>query len=202
MPYLQTGKLLFNRKSTTSVLWSVLNLVLKMDFTVRAAKPEDCKDVHRMIKELAAYDKMPDHVQTSHEDLEKYGFSANPAFQCFVAEVPEEHKSKEGHTTVGYIVYFYTFSTWKGRSMYLEDIYVMPEFRGKGIGKALLSKVAAVARENQCVHLQLTVLDWNTPSQGFYFSNGAQDLTTIVGWRVLRFNGDALDKLAKKDPKN
>ncbi|XP_064207669.1 thialysine N-epsilon-acetyltransferase-like [Anguilla rostrata] len=173
-----------------------------MDFAVRAAKPEDCKAVSRMIMELAVYEKMPDQVKISHKELEKDGFSAVPFFHCFVAEVSEEHKSKEGHTTVGYALYFYTYSTWKGRSVYLEDIYVMPEFRGKGIGKALLSNVAVAAKEQQCVRLQLSALDWNTPSLDFYFTKGAQDLTATEGWHFLRFDGEALDKLAKEAPRN
>ncbi|KAJ8276105.1 hypothetical protein COCON_G00078570 [Conger conger] len=173
-----------------------------MDFAVvRASKPEDCKDVSRMIMDLAIYENMPDQVKISQKELEQDGFSAFPFFHCLVAEVPEEHKSKEGHTTVGYALYFYTYSTWKGRSVFLEDLYVMPEFRGKGIGKALLSKVAAVGKEQQCVRLQFTVLDWNTPSLDFYFSKGAQDLTATEGWHLLRFDGEALDRLANEAPK-
>ncbi|KAJ8342969.1 hypothetical protein SKAU_G00328970 [Synaphobranchus kaupii] len=173
-----------------------------MDFTVRAAKPEDCKDVSRMIMELAVFEKMPDQVKVSHKELEQDGFSASPFFHCLVAEVPEELKSKEGHTKVGYGIYFYTYSTWKGRTVYLEDLYVMPEFRGKGIGKALISKVAAVGKEQQCVRLQLSVLDWNTPSLDFYVSKGAQDLTASEGWHLLRFDAEALDKLVKEAPTN
>ncbi|KAJ8266097.1 hypothetical protein GJAV_G00125830 [Gymnothorax javanicus] len=174
---------------------------LKMNFTVRAGKPEDCKDISRMIMDLAVYEKMPDQVKISHKELEQDGFSANPFFRCLVAEVPVEHKSQEGHTTVGYALYFYTYSTWEGRVVFLEDIYVMPEFRGKGIGKALLGKVAAVCKEQQCLRLQLSVLNWNTPARDFYFSKGARDLTASEGWHCLRFVGEALDKLAEKAPK-
>ncbi|KAJ8416651.1 hypothetical protein AAFF_G00325290 [Aldrovandia affinis] len=78
-------------------------------------------------------------------DLEQDGFSRNPFFQCIIAEVPEQHRTKEGHAKVGYALYFYTYSSWKGRSVYMEDLYVMPEFRGKGIGKALMSKIAQVS---------------------------------------------------------
>ncbi|XP_061105352.1 thialysine N-epsilon-acetyltransferase-like [Conger conger] len=170
-----------------------------MDFAVvRAAKQEDCKDVSRMIMELAVYMNMPNQVKISHKELEQDGFSEIPFFHCLVAEGPEEHKSKEGHTTVGYALYFYTYSTWKGRAVYLEDLYVMPEFRGKGIGKALLSKVG---KEQQCVRLQFKVLDWSTPSLDFYFSKGAQDLTATEGWHLLRFDGEALDRLANEAPK-
>ncbi|XP_053086192.1 spermidine/spermine N(1)-acetyltransferase-like protein 1 isoform X1 [Pangasianodon hypophthalmus] len=120
-----------------------------MNFRIRAAREEDCRDIQRMIMELAVYEKMADQVKISHEELQRDGFGPNPFYQCLIAEVPEELKSDEGHTTVGYALYFYTYSTWKGRSIYMEDLYVMPEFRGKGVGKALM---ASVARSEQCVY--------------------------------------------------
>uniref|UniRef100_A0A3Q3IRQ8 N-acetyltransferase domain-containing protein n=1 Tax=Monopterus albus TaxID=43700 RepID=A0A3Q3IRQ8_MONAL len=101
-------------------------------------------------------------------------------------------------TTVGYALYFYTYSTWKGRSLYLEDLYVMPEFRGNGIGSGLLSKVAEV---RMCVRLQLSVLNWNTPARDFYATKGAQDLTVNEGWHSVRFDGQNLDNLANEAPK-
>uniref|UniRef100_A0A3P8RWS9 Spermidine/spermine N1-acetyltransferase family member 2b n=1 Tax=Amphiprion percula TaxID=161767 RepID=A0A3P8RWS9_AMPPE len=173
-----------------------------MNFKIRAAKMEDCKDISRMIMELAVYEKMPDQVKISHEELQRDGFCQNPFFECLVAEVPEEHKSKQGFTVVGYALYFYTYSTWKGPTVYLEDLYVMPEFRGNGIGKGLLSKVAEVAKKKQCVRLQLSVLDWNTPSRDFYAAKGAQDLTVTEGWHFIRFDGQNLDNLANEAPKD
>ncbi|XP_034034501.1 diamine acetyltransferase 2b isoform X3 [Thalassophryne amazonica] len=104
-----------------------------MNFKVRVAKKEDCKDIARMImvfQELSIFEKMSEQVKITHTELERDGFCQNPLFECLVAEVLEEHKSKEGFTVVGYALYFYTYSTWKGRSVYLEDLYVMPEFRG------------------------------------------------------------------------
>ncbi|XP_051903465.1 thialysine N-epsilon-acetyltransferase-like isoform X2 [Hippocampus zosterae] len=109
-----------------------------MNFTIRAATKVDCKDISRMIMELALFEKMTDQVKISSEELERDGFCPNPLFECLVAEVPKENKSKQGFTTVGYGLYFYTYSTWKGRSMHLEDLYVMPEFRG-GQREALCS---------------------------------------------------------------
>ncbi|XP_019719831.1 diamine acetyltransferase 2-like isoform X4 [Hippocampus comes] len=166
-----------------------------MNFTIRAATKVDCKDISRMIMELALFEKMTDQVKISSEELERDGFCPNPLFECLVAEVPKENKSKEGFTTVGYGLYFYTYSTWKGRSMYLEDLYVMPEFRGFGIGKGLLSTVAKVAKEKHCARLQLSVLDWNAPSRDFYATRGAQDLTVKEGWHLIRFDGQSLDDL-------
>ncbi|XP_030649005.1 diamine acetyltransferase 2b [Chanos chanos] len=171
-----------------------------MDFSIRAAKPEDSKDISRMIMELAVYEKMPDQVKISHKELEQDGFGANPFYHCVIAEVPEKQKSKDGHTTVGYALFFYTYRTWKGRTIYMEDLYVMPEFRGKGIGKALMSTVARIGQEQQCACLQLSVLDWNRPSLDFYLAKGAQDLTATEGWHFLRFDGDAMEKLAQEAP--
>ncbi|XP_056267582.1 thialysine N-epsilon-acetyltransferase-like isoform X1 [Pseudoliparis swirei] len=169
-----------------------------MHFKVRPAAKEDCKEISRMIMELADFEKMTDQVKITHEELERDGFCQNPFFECLVAEVPEEHKSKEGFTVVGYALYFYIYSTWVGRSVFLEDLYVMAEFRGKGIGKGLLSKVAEVGKKKQCVRLQLTVLDWNTPSRDFYAAKGAQDLTASEGSHLLRFDGRELDNLANE----
>ncbi|CAK6953702.1 diamine acetyltransferase 2b [Scomber scombrus] len=173
-----------------------------MNFKVRPAAAEDCKDISRMIMELAVYENMPDQVKISHKELERDGFCQNPFFGCLVAEVPEEHKSKEGFTVIGYALYFYTYSTWMGRSVYLEDLYVMPEFRGNGIGKGLLCKVAKVGKDKQCVRLQLSVLNWNTPTRDFYAAKGAQDLTESEGWHFIRFDGQNLDNLANDAPKN
>ncbi|XP_051542662.1 diamine acetyltransferase 2b [Myxocyprinus asiaticus] len=171
-----------------------------MKFTVCAAKPEDCKDIERMIRELGVYEKMPDQVTISHKELERDGFGPDAFYQCLVAEVPEEHKSKDGHTKVGYALFFYTYSTWKGRALYMEDLYVMPEYRGKGIGKALMATVAKVGKEKQCVRLQFAVLDWNKPSLDFYLAKGAEDLTVNEGWHFFRFQGEALDNLVQEAP--
>ncbi|XP_029304684.1 diamine acetyltransferase 2-like isoform X3 [Cottoperca gobio] len=173
-----------------------------MHFKLRAATKEDCKEISRMILELAVYEKMSDQVKISHEELERDGFCQNPFFECLVAEVHEEDKAKEGFTMVGYALYFYTYSTWKGRSVYLEDLYVMPEFRGKGIGKGLLGKVAEMGKKEQCVRLQLSVLEWNTPSRDFYAAKGALDLTDNEGWHFIRFDGQNLDNLANEAPKD
>ncbi|XP_010768085.1 diamine acetyltransferase 2-like isoform X1 [Notothenia coriiceps] len=173
-----------------------------MHFKLRPATKEDCKEISRMILELAVYEKMPDQAKISHEELERDGFCQNPFFECLVAEVPEENKSKDGFTVVGYALYFYTYSTWKGPTVFLEDLYVMPEFRGNGFGKGLLCKVAKVGKEKQCVRLQLSVLDWNTPSRDFYAAQGAQDLTDSEGWHFIRFDGQKLDNLANEAPKD
>ncbi|CAB1458171.1 unnamed protein product [Pleuronectes platessa] len=104
-----------------------------MDFSIRAANVEDCKDIARMIMELAEYEKVTDHVKVTQRDLEQDGFSKNPFFHGIVAEVPEQQKTTEGHMKIGYALYFYSYSSWSGRAVYMEDLYVMPssevEFR-------------------------------------------------------------------------
>ncbi|GLD51414.1 diamine acetyltransferase 2-like protein [Lates japonicus] len=152
-----------------------------MDFKIRVATKEDSKEISRMIMELAVFVKMPDQVQISHEELER------DVTVCSLVAVPEEHKSKEGFTVVGYALYFYTYST---------------EFRRNGIGKGLLSKVAEVGKKKQCVRLQLSVLNWNTPSRDFYAAKGAQDLTVTEGLHLIRFDGQNLDNLANEAPKD
>ncbi|KAJ0062127.1 hypothetical protein NL108_015713, partial [Boleophthalmus pectinirostris] len=152
--------------------------------------------------ELAVFEKMPDQVKISYQELERDGFCQNPFFECLLAEVSDEQISKCGHTVVGYALYFYTYSTWKGRTVYIEDLYVMPEFRGNGIGKSLMSKVAKVNLEKQCVRLQLSVLDWNSQARDFYAAKGAEDLTDSQGWHFIRFDGLSLDNLVKEAPQD
>ncbi|XP_064796559.1 thialysine N-epsilon-acetyltransferase [Oncorhynchus masou masou] len=170
-----------------------------MDFSIRASTLEDCKDIARMILELAEYEKVLDQVKVTQKDLEQDGFIKNPFFHGIVAEVPEQHRTKEGHAKVGYALYFYTYSSWKGRALYMEDLYVMPEFRGKGIGKALMSKVAQLGLAAGCTQLNFAVLDWNKPSLDFYLSQGCFDVTADMGYHCMRCEGTALEQLAQGD---
>uniref|UniRef100_A0A3Q3Q1I5 N-acetyltransferase domain-containing protein n=1 Tax=Monopterus albus TaxID=43700 RepID=A0A3Q3Q1I5_MONAL len=145
-----------------------------MDFSIRAANMEDCKDIARMIM------------------LEQDGFSKNPFFHGIIAEVAEQHRTQD-HTKIGYALYFYSYS-WLGRGIYMEDLYVMPEFR-KGIGKALMSKVAQLGLAAGCSNLKFTVLDWNKPSVDFYVSQGCSDITANFGFHCMRCEGEALEHL-------
>ncbi|XP_075764051.1 thialysine N-epsilon-acetyltransferase-like isoform X5 [Pelodiscus sinensis] len=119
-----------------------------MECVVRPCRAEDCVEVMRMIRELAEFEKLPDQVQINDQVLREDGFANDPFYRCLVAEVPPEYRSRDGHTIVGYGLYFFTYSTWKGRNIYMEDLYIMPEFRGKGIGKKLMSKIAESWRGN------------------------------------------------------
>ncbi|XP_028285116.1 diamine acetyltransferase 2 isoform X1 [Parambassis ranga] len=148
-------------------------------------------------QELAEYEKVAEHVKITQRDLEQDGFSKNPFFHGIIAEVPEQHKTKEGHTKIGYALYFYSYSSWSGRAVYMEDLYVMPEFRGKGIGKALMSKVAQLGLAAGCNQVNFTVLNWNKSSLDFYLSQGCYDVTTNMGYHCMRCEGEALEHLAQ-----
>ncbi|XP_060540663.1 thialysine N-epsilon-acetyltransferase-like isoform X2 [Pantherophis guttatus] len=171
-----------------------------MDFaaavTVRPGRAEDCADVGRMIRELAAFEKLSEQVKITDEGLCEDGFGQDPFYKCVVAELPPECRSKEGHTVIGYGLYYFTYSTWKGRNIYTEDLYVMPEFRGKGVGRKLLREIAKIALEKGCTQMRLGVLDWNRPAIDFYFRRGAVDLTAAEGWHSFRFGAEALKQLA------
>ncbi|CAL8241604.1 unnamed protein product [Merluccius merluccius] len=168
-----------------------------MDFTIRAANLEDCKDIARMTLELAEYEKVSEHVKVTQKDLEQDGFCKNPFFHGIVAEVPDQHRTKDGHVKIGFALYFYSYSSWKGRSVYMEDLYVMAEFRGKGIGKALMSKVAQLGMAAGCNQLNFTVLDWNKASMDFYMSQGCFDVTANFGYHYMKCEGEALERLAQ-----
>lgn len=156
--------------------------------TIRRAKREDCKAVRQLIQELADFEKMPNRPMISHETLERDGFDTeHPPFVCFVAEANEK--------IIGYAVVYYTYSTWCGKAMFLEDIYVTPEFRNKHVGSRLLKAVAQEAVKNNCGRLDFVVLKWN-PAREFYKHKGAVDLTTEEEWHSYRFPNDALIALA------
>jgi GNAT superfamily N-acetyltransferase len=157
-----------------------------MATTIRAATPADVPQILTFIRALAAYEREPGAVTATEADLLRDGFGPNPFYSCLIAE-------QEGRPA-GFAFYFFNYSTWKGRpGLYLEDIFVHPEFRGQGIGRALLERVAAVAVEKNCPRLQWEVLDWNTPAIEFYRAMGAEFLDE---WRNVRVTGEALSRLA------
>jgi GNAT superfamily N-acetyltransferase len=157
-----------------------------MATTIRSAIPTDVPQILAFIRALAAFEREPDAVSATEAGLLRDGFGPNPFFFCLIAE----HNSRPA----GFALYFFNYSTWKGcPGLYLEDLFVLPEFRGQGIGKALLQRVAAHAVEKGCPRLQWEVLDWNTPAIDFYRAMGAEFLDE---WRNVRVSGDALLRLA------
>jgi GNAT superfamily N-acetyltransferase len=157
--------------------------------TIREAVSGDVPLILEFIRGLAVYEREPDAVTATEADLLRDGFGESPYFHCLIAE----HDRKPA----GFAFYFFNYSTWTGRpGLYLEDLFVNPEFRGLGIGKALLARVAAIAVEKGCPRLQWEVLDWNTPAVDFYAALGADFLDE---WRNVRMTGEALAKLAALD---
>jgi GNAT superfamily N-acetyltransferase len=157
-----------------------------MATTIRIATPADVPQILSFIRALAAYERAPGAVTATEADLMRDGFGPNPFYSCLMAE----HDGQPA----GFALYFFNYSTWMGRpGLYLEDIYVQPEFRGLGIGKTLLQRVAAIAVEKNCLRLQWEVLDWNTPAIEFYRIMGAEFLDE---WRNVRVSGEALKRLA------
>ncbi|MBT3301477.1 MAG: GNAT family N-acetyltransferase [Bacteroidetes bacterium] len=132
-----------------------------MKIIIRKANKADLPEVLNLIKELALYEKAPDEVTITIEELEKDGFGDQPMYEVILAESDEEE-------IIGMSFYYYTYSTWKGKCLYLEDIIVKEEFRGKGIGKQLFDATVLKAKEVKAKRMMWQVLDWNTPAIEFY----------------------------------
>jgi GNAT superfamily N-acetyltransferase len=157
-----------------------------MATTIRSATRADVSTILDFVRALAAYEREPHAVVASEEDLLRDGFGEQPYYACLIAE--------EDGAPAGFAFYFFDYSTWLGRpGLYLEDIFVHPEFRGKGLGKALLQRVAAIAVEKGCARMKWEVLDWNQPAIDFYAAMGAEFLDA---WRNVRLSGEALSRLA------
>lgn len=157
-----------------------------MSLNLRKATKDDIDLILFFIKELAIYEKEPESAIATKEDLLRDGFGEKPYFHVVIAEYNNE--------PAGFAFYFFNYSTWLGKAgLYLEDLFVIPSFRGKGIGKSLLVKLAQIAVENNCGRFQWQVLDWNKPAIDFYESLGAYHLKE---WYTYRITGDNLIKLA------
>ena len=157
---------------------------------LRPATPADVPQILAFVRDLAEYEREPDAVHATEADLLRDGFGPEKRFDCLIAEL------SESDTTIpaGFALYFHNYSTWRGHAgIHIEDLFVRAEHRGKGIGKALLTRVAAIAVAEGCSRLQWDVLEWNTPAVGFYQQMGAQ---MLMDWRTMRVTGEALPSLA------
>ena len=153
---------------------------------IRTATASDAPVIVEMIRELADFERELDQVDITPDDLERDGFGKSPSFHAFVAEWDGQ--------PAAYILYFFTYSTWVGRSsLFVEDLYVRARFRGKGIGTALLKRVAAIAREKNCYGMRWEVLNWNTAAIDFYHSLGAKVQSQ---WSPVLLMGSAFENLA------
>ena len=149
---------------------------------IRKGTPQDMPDVLALITELAVFEKEPDAVVISTEDLLRDGFSENPLFHTFVAEVNEE--------IIGVALYYYRFSTWKGKTIHLEDLIVKENNRGTGAGFALYSEIIKQGKKDNVRRIEWNVLDWNTPAIDFYEKSGAKVLND---WRVVHMDENGME---------
>lgn len=154
-----------------------------METIIRKGRKEDMPAVLELIKELAAFEKEPDAVVTTVETLEEEGFGENPLFHVFVAEVDGKIE--------GMALVYYRFSTWKGRTLHLEDLIVREEKRGTGLGNALYRKVIEFAKEQNLKRVEWVVLDWNKHAIDFYERSGAN---ILKDWYTVQMDEDGITK--------
>lgn len=157
-----------------------------MSCVIRSATPADVPIILAFIRDLAIYEKLLHEVVATEDTLRRTLFGDQPGAQVVIAEV--------GGRPAGFALYFYNYSTFLSKpGLYLEDLFVKPEFRGAGIGKALLLHLAKLANTRGCGRMEWSVLDWNEPAKGFYRKLGAVPLDD---WRIMRLTGAALAQYA------
>ena len=160
---------------------------MKKAFSIRSATDADVPIILRLIRDLATYERAPNEVRTTETQLIDVLFGEKPVAEALLAF--------EDETPIGFAVFFHNFSTWLGKpGLYLEDLFVKPEVRGKGYGRALLNHLAKIARDRGCGRMEWAVLDWNEPAIEFYKKIGAQPLDE---WKIFRLTRDGIAKLAE-----
>jgi GNAT superfamily N-acetyltransferase len=165
---------------------TISKMKMRAEFHIRPAGVEDVPIILELIRDLATYERAPHEVTATEEQVMDVLFGKRPAAEVLLAF--------EGKLAVGFAVYFYNFSTWLGRpGLYLEDLFVKPEKRGKGYGRALLVSLAKIALERNCGRMEWAVLDWNEPAIKFYRSLGAKPMDE---WTVFRLTRERIARLA------
>ena len=160
-----------------------------MSLAIRPGTAADASRIHELIRALAEYEREPQAVRISVDELRSQLDSRRPPFECVIAEWLDE--------TAGFALFFPNYSTWRGRpGLYLEDLFVRPEYRGLGIGRELLRHLARIARERGYARMEWSVLDWNTPAIGFYRKLGA---IPMDGWTTFRLADGPLTSLAQEE---
>lgn len=148
-----------------------------MNYKIRESKKQDMPQVLSLIKELATFEREPEAVEVTVEEIEREGFGEQPLFKCFVAEVDNE--------IVGMALMYFRFSTWKGRTIHLEDLIVKEKMRGSGLGSALYKEVISYAKSQNVKRVEWVVLDWNEGAIKFYERSGANVLND---WRTVHMD--------------
>ena len=166
--------------------WLGVPEIDQTQFVIRAAGAADSATILSLIRELAEYERAPDEVVATEDQLREVLFGAHPAAEVLLGE--------ENGEAVCFALFFHNFSTWLGRrGLYLEDLFVRPELRGKGYGRALLVRLAQIAQERDCGRMEWAVLDWNEPAIQFYRKLGARPNEE---WTIFRLTGDGITQLA------
>jgi GNAT superfamily N-acetyltransferase len=161
-----------------------------MTLTIRPCSITDAATLVNLIRKLAVYERLESYARATDDDLRRHLFGLRPSAEVLLAEARGE--------PVGFALFFATFSTFRGQpGLYLEDLFVREPYRGQGVGRALLASVARLAVERGCGRLEWSVLDWNTPAQGFYQALGARPLD---GWTAYRIDDESLARLAAQAP--
>ncbi len=159
------------------------------DLVLKRATEADGRTILDLIHGIAEYERLRHEVEATEDLLREHGFGPRPIFECILAE--------RGTHAVGFALYFFSFSTFKARpTLYLEDLFVRPEDRGRGVGRRLLVELARIAVDRQCGRMEWSVLDWNTPARDFYFKLGA---LAMDEWTVFRMTPEAFGRLAREE---
>uniref|UniRef100_A0A8C7TXS7 Diamine acetyltransferase 1 n=1 Tax=Oncorhynchus mykiss TaxID=8022 RepID=A0A8C7TXS7_ONCMY len=164
-------------------------------FKLRKAEPKDVPDILRLIKELAKYEDMEDQVILTEKDLLEDGFGDHPFYHCLVAEDPSE----QSPVVIGFAMYYFTYDPWIGKLLYLEDFFVMKEYRGFGIGSEILKLLSHTAVKSRCSSMHFIVAEGNQASIEFYKRRGAADLSLEEGWRLFKIDKSSLLKMSSEE---
>ncbi|MBF4486609.1 GNAT family N-acetyltransferase [Flavobacterium sp. CSZ] len=159
---------------------------------IRKGNPEDMESVLGLIQELAIFEKEPEAVVITVDDLVRDGFGEKPLFNVFVAEIQDESGNKE---IVGIALYYYRYSTWKGKTIHLEDLIVKEKMRGTGLGSALYAEIMKQGKKDNVRRVEWNVLAWNTPAVKFYQNSGAK---ILEDWQVVQMDENGINSFLEK----